>query len=473
VTAHPTVSPGALIAACAGAAFAAAGCGLLIGVVDVVPAEGVTGTSAASTTSGSGGAGGTGAQGGGGASTGAQGGGGTAPTCSDMDQNGGETDVDCGGPCPTRCAYGQHCVESTDCVMGICDHERCVPTAPFGVWEAGPTLDAPGNGRQDGAAAFDGASGHVVYFGGVDETSAVHDDAYELSGGAWSKIPAPIAPRPEARFGCELAYDTLANQLVMVFGTSWAGELADTWHLDGATWGPVGAANPPAQGRHYFGSAYDASRSVLVVAGGVLPGGGATADTWELDSATNQWALTAQLPSKRIGVAIAYDGVNGRVLAFGGANGMDFYDDFLVYSGSGWDPVVTGVDKPGPREYPAMTFDPYRGRAILYGGATSSGYVSELWEFDGASWQLIPASGSPGLDANGEFVFDPVRHRAVYVHRTFFGQTFEYYTLATPCDLDTDCGSGHCSGHLCCDAPCDQPGQSCTTDSSPGFCLAL
>lgn len=49
-----------------------------------------------------------------------------APTCMDMVKNGTETDVDCGGGCPTKCAAGEmckvnsDCVGGTTCIMGVC-----------------------------------------------------------------------------------------------------------------------------------------------------------------------------------------------------------------------------------------------------------------------------------------------------------------------------------------------------------------
>lgn len=42
------------------------------------------------------------------------------PPCQDTVQNGDETDVDCGGSCPTKCAQGQKCINPADCVTGSC-----------------------------------------------------------------------------------------------------------------------------------------------------------------------------------------------------------------------------------------------------------------------------------------------------------------------------------------------------------------
>ena len=48
------------------------------------------------------------------------------PHCADGVQNGGESDVDCGGDeCAARCATGQTCSVSGDCASGICYYGIC------------------------------------------------------------------------------------------------------------------------------------------------------------------------------------------------------------------------------------------------------------------------------------------------------------------------------------------------------------
>lgn len=94
------------------------------------------GGSAATTTTGDGGAGGTAGTGGAGGTTGdggAGGAGGTGgqggspdPTCSDELQNGDETDVDCGGICPSLCPDNAGCAFPTDCQSGVCEASLCV-----------------------------------------------------------------------------------------------------------------------------------------------------------------------------------------------------------------------------------------------------------------------------------------------------------------------------------------------------------
>lgn len=57
-----------------------------------------------------------------------------AATCSDMIQNGGESDVDCGGPACSTCVNGSECGGASDCASGICSGGKCVePSCADGI----------------------------------------------------------------------------------------------------------------------------------------------------------------------------------------------------------------------------------------------------------------------------------------------------------------------------------------------------
>ncbi|MFT3775809.1 MAG: DNRLRE domain-containing protein [Minicystis sp.] len=68
-----------------------------------------------------------------------------APSCTDLAQNGGETDIDCGGStaCP-RCQAGQRCVVDGDCASGPCQNGVCSapPTIPCA--SSGGSVDSQG-----------------------------------------------------------------------------------------------------------------------------------------------------------------------------------------------------------------------------------------------------------------------------------------------------------------------------------------
>lgn len=69
-----------------------------------------------------------------------------APTCNDGVLNGGETDVDCGGSCPGKCATGKKCTLASHCVSNICTAGICQP----GVG----TLDLVVNATENDAEEF-------------------------------------------------------------------------------------------------------------------------------------------------------------------------------------------------------------------------------------------------------------------------------------------------------------------------------
>jgi hypothetical protein len=70
---------------------------------------------------------------------------GVAPTCTDAEANGQETDLDCGGPCPT-CADGKKCNVPQDCMSGTCVEKLCVdPACDDGVKDGKePDIDCGG-----------------------------------------------------------------------------------------------------------------------------------------------------------------------------------------------------------------------------------------------------------------------------------------------------------------------------------------
>lgn len=53
----------------------------------------------------------------------------TSSTCTDGQQNGAETDIDCGGSTCGKCALERACLFSADCADGVCIGRRCVASS--------------------------------------------------------------------------------------------------------------------------------------------------------------------------------------------------------------------------------------------------------------------------------------------------------------------------------------------------------
>jgi len=80
-----------------------------------------------------------------------------AATCSDEVKNGGETAVDCGGPCGATCVTGDACAAAGDCVSLVCDTVCQDPTCSDGVTNGGET-DTDCGGATICSACADGES---------------------------------------------------------------------------------------------------------------------------------------------------------------------------------------------------------------------------------------------------------------------------------------------------------------------------
>ncbi len=55
------------------------------------------------------------------------------PSATDLTRNGGETDIDCGGPTAPKCPDTRRCVDKTDCTSGVCVGNVCQPPAIDGL----------------------------------------------------------------------------------------------------------------------------------------------------------------------------------------------------------------------------------------------------------------------------------------------------------------------------------------------------
>jgi len=62
-----------------------------------------------------------------------------APSCTDGVLNGGETDVDCGGPVCMKCAIGKMCLRATDCASGLCVNNVCETSCSDGIKDGSET----------------------------------------------------------------------------------------------------------------------------------------------------------------------------------------------------------------------------------------------------------------------------------------------------------------------------------------------
>ena len=293
-----------------------------------------------------------------------------------------------------------------------------------------PEVSASPPARANHALAYDSARGRVVLFAGFDNSFNALSDTWEWDGTSWTDVtPSDPSDSPPARSFHALAYDSARGEVVLFGGgDSSNNTLSDTWEWDGTSWTevmPSGAnASPPARGDHAL--AYDSARGRVVLFGGVDGlDGNYLSDTWEWDG-TSWTEVTPSganaSPSGRLDHALAYDSARGRVVLYGGLEeleeGARRLSDTWEWDGTSWTKVTPiGADaSPPARIAHALAYDIARGRVVLFGGFGNSGVLSDTWEWDGTSWtEVTPytAKASPSARDFSALGYHSARGRVV------------------------------------------------------------
>ena len=146
----------------------------------------------------------------------------------------------------------------------------------------------------------------------------------------WRKL-APVTS-PPARYGHALAFDKSRGEMLLFGGIGLSGEMLDDtwiWNATAGDWSPREVLTHPSR-RIAFGLAYDASRSQVVLYGG-LSLTGRVDDTWAWNGAVSTWSHRAPVafPVARYSFGFAYDARQHEIVLFGGQTTVATNDTWL------------------------------------------------------------------------------------------------------------------------------------------------
>jgi hypothetical protein len=239
-------------------------------------------------------------------------------------------------------------------------------------------------------AAWAGATGRLLMFGGMDGNGTPLGDTWELFAGRWSA--ANTAGAPSARLNHAMAYDAVAARTYLFGGTTHSQWFGDFYAAQLGSGGPQWSAlpsGPPARDIHAM--AVDLPRRRLVLFGGRDAAGAEFADTWEFALDTNQWQRRQpqNSPRARVNHTMVYDEARARTVLLGGYTWTAGYlDDIWEWDGSDWTqriPETRGIE---PTEDFAAAYDARSRRIVAFGGRSAfggppSGRTFELYEPSG------------------------------------------------------------------------------------------
>ena len=267
--------------------------------------------------------------------------------------------------------------------------------------------------RRDHAIVGDARTDQVVLFGGWTENGPSSDTwILDASGTAW----VDTFPSPPFMSGHGMVYESRSGLVVLFGGTTGGGLSNETWTYDFAanSWTKRVPSMSPS-GRTHFAMAHDTMLNRIVVHGGdpFLTSPYVSNETWAYDVANNTWTnLTAAgSPSARGGHAMVFDERAGRFVMFGGWIGPPTFlsNETWVYdlANNTWTNMSPAV-APSPRDIHAMAYDGMMGRVILFGGRTVGAVGDETWVYDLANntWTNMRPAVAPARRDGHKMVYD-------------------------------------------------------------------
>jgi len=231
--------------------------------------------------------------------------------------------------------------------------------------------------RGGAPAAWMPAVGEMVIFGGMDP---ITNDTYSFdqTASAWRQLtPERQGPVPANRCHHTLSEIPGADQALLFGGFSRGTRFNDTWRFDFAseTWTELTTVGTVPAKRCLHASVFIASRSELLIFGGIAGGGFQAGDffgdTHVLDVATGSWArVEGEGPSAREGALMLYSRDADAVFLWGG-KAFDHYPTELWrfdVEARTWSQVATSGEQPIGREDPIHLWDDSRSRLTIFSG---------------------------------------------------------------------------------------------------------
>jgi len=278
--------------------------------------------------------------------------------------------------------------------------------------------------RAQHTSVYDSATDQMIVFGGTDLGSINYNDVWvnlnvitstctptcELQ---W-KFETPAGTPPSARSGHSAVYDSV-NSRMTVFGGAqgFSSPCAnDVWVLENAngaggmpSWNPLspGGALPPARTGH--SAAYDPVNNVLIIVGGSDCNGGYLGDVWVMNNANGlggppkwkQLAPAGAVPPGRAYAAVAYNSSTNSLVLYGGTNGTELADVWVLVGANGtkkvssWSKKSPAGTAPSPRHGTASGYDAANDRLIINSGFSTTGILGDTWVLSNATG----AGGTP------------------------------------------------------------------------------
>jgi len=265
--------------------------------------------------------------------------------------------------------------------------------------------------RYASGTAYDAKDGYVVMFGGKNLTT-FFDDTWKYSGGVWTKLSPKT--HPSVRGFPAMTYDAADGYVLLFGGYGPSGDLNDTWEFSAGQWTQLHPKSAPSV-RFGASVSFDPAANYTLLFGGLdgvqnLSASKIYSDTWSYTAGEWTELHPVDHPSPRVGAGMTFDPKDGYLVLFGGCTGPVGFcqgptSDTWTFSAGAWT-NVTSADHPSPRGGMGMAYDAADGYVFLFGGADNTTTFNDSWTYLGGVWtELSPPKHPFGL-VGVDFAYD-------------------------------------------------------------------
>jgi len=268
-----------------------------------------------------------------------------------------------------------------------------------------------------GAYASDPVRRKIYRFGG-NRGPSLSNETWEFDGRRWRQLHPKHSPPPLA--SAMMAFDPVTKTVILFGGVTQVEDRygivvpfkhsARTWSWDGQDWKELVPTKSPTL--RYGGSNWMVSdsknRRVILHGGFYYPGGLFPIplnDTWVWDGLTWREIQSAQKPSLRYAIDLAYHEGDGSIVLFGGYQYPrgPFLNDTWVLRGNKWSLMPKSQVSPPSVRSSYVAFSDFITKELwLFGGEMYSSklgkevYLDDLWSWNGKKWKKLGSGYGKG-----------------------------------------------------------------------------
>jgi len=158
-------------------------------------------------------------------------------------------------------------------------------------------------------------------------------------------------------------------------------------------WIELSPSGPPPA-RSYLAMTYDPVSGKVIAFGG-FDGTGYLNDTWSFDGTSWMHIATQFAPPARAAGQMTYDSVAQKIVLFGGFDGTNYLDDTWLWDGSTLQWTEATPNHHPPAVTGPMLFPDPNGRADLFGGFDGQFYQLTMWQWNASDWTELSPSTVP------------------------------------------------------------------------------